>query len=730
MNLNRTNHLLFLAALILAFFPTGAEAAGETTVSGSNTAKLEYYRSFGDQSASPYAYQHGQFYDEVDLDLSRRLSPYENWRLQTSGLYNDSKYRSSETDLILERFKFSWEKGDGDLPFRLDGGDVYGYFSYRTLQRSFKGAKMEFQPDWFGANNSLVLLTGAQGSSWGYMDVFDETTSGASWLISSPDSGSVAANWVKTDVAADAAAGQAAQGQNVFSLTGEKDVNWLGQKLNFEAEAAYFAGDHIDTNGTDSGQDHADTGVFFQAGGQGQSPLTYRVRYENYGKDFQPAGAGITADREAGEMRLGWRFPVGLSLTGRGQYYIDDQESANPVDTATFGLNLSASLGSWVRGLSGNMDAYHQNVESRDLTTDQRTDNVNLSLSLPLGQVWNSSLGLLYRNTDDRVAGGTSDSTTREARASFNRSFEIGDWNGSVAPGLAARIVETITGDDRTLVPTLTASATSGPHRVNYNFTLNHYDRDGAGTEDLATVSHGLRYTYAQKIDSLTLEVRNDYRDPETTDTTDSFYAGITWVRNFDGLDSLLSLPFAQGVRKARKAQTRRAGQEPAEFFFGLAPKMAQTEARQRLAAAEAGTPIAMAGYDVYELRLLKAFDQRQRLAVGYRNQKVREAALLMDLDTLGGPDSMGQVYAKVKKSLVERFGSPDVEADKGDFGSDMAAALSSDAFVRLSEWHSRQGILRLGIPRRLDGGIRMEIRLAADFPPTSISTWSIEALP
>ena len=118
---------------------------------------------------------------------------------------------------------------------------------------------------------------------------------------------------------------------------------------------------------------------------------------------------------------------------------------------------------------------------------------------------------------------------------------------------LAARIVEARTGDDRTLVPTLTASAANGAHRMNYNFTLNHYDRNGTGTENLSTISHGMRYTYAQKIDSLTLEVRNDYRNPETSDTTDSFLAGITWVRNFDGVDSLLALPFAQGVSKSEK---------------------------------------------------------------------------------------------------------------------------------------------------------------------------------
>ncbi|MBI9087065.1 MAG: hypothetical protein JEZ11_25955 [Desulfobacterales bacterium] len=729
MNLTRTIQLFTLAALIFASSPAGGETAGGTTVSGSNTAKLEYYRSFGDQNSSPYAYPYGQFYNEMDLNLSQRLSAYENWRMQASGLYNDSKYRSTETDLILERFKFSWEKGDGDIPFRMNAGDVYGYFSYRTLQRSFKGGEFEFQPDWFGMDNSLVIVTGAQGGSWGYMDISEEVSSGASWLVSSPDLGVFATNWVRTAKEADASTGQPSLDQNVLSLTGEKELNWLGQQLRLEGEAAYFTGDHTDTNGTGSGQDHEDTGVFFQLGGRGATPLTYRARYENYGKDFRPSGAGITADHEAGEMRLGWRFPVGLSLNGRAQFYTDDQESANPVDTTTFGLNLSASLGKWVQGLSGNMDIYHQDVERQDLTTDQRTDNLDLNLSLPLSAVWNGSLGLLYRNTDDLVAGGTSDSTTREARATVSRAFAVGGWDGSVVPGLAARIMETPTGDDRTLVPTLTASAARGAHRVNYNFTMNHYDRNGTGTEDLSTVSHGLRYTYAQKIDSLTLEVRNDYRNPETNDTTDAFYAGITWVRSFEGLDTLLALPFTQGVRKARKTETRRSAGDPAALFFGIAPMMTKSDARHRLENAEAGQPMAMAGYDVYELRLLREFDQRQRLAVAYRKNAVREVALLMDLETLGGPDTMGQVYAQVKKTLVERFGGPDVDVEKGKFGLNLAGALFSDTFVRLSEWHSRQGILRFGIPRRLDGEVRIEIRLSPEFPPPAVTTWSIEAV-
>ena len=425
LNLTRTIHLSLLLSLVLVIGFPGIGAA-QVAVSGSNTAKLEYYRSFGDQSASPYAYQHGQFYDELDLDLSQRLSPFENWRIQTSGLYNDSKYRSTETDLILERFKLNWEKGDGSVPFRFTGGDVYGYFSYRTLQRSFKGGQVEFQPDWFGVENSLMIVSGAQGSSWGYMDISQEVTSGASWLVSSPGFGNISANWVKTDVEADATAGQAGQTQDVFSLTGEKDLNWLGQKLNLEAETAYFS------RGSCRYQRHGQrTGpcgyrAFSSSSeAKAKSPLTYRVRYENYGKDF-PSGRCRNHRRPRGRRDASGLAVsrAGMSLTGRGQFYTDAQESANPVDTATLGLNLSASLGRWVRGLSGNMDMYHQAVESQDLTTDQRTDNINLSLGPSPGTgMERPNFGLLYRNTDDRVAGDTSGSTTREVQGQRQPRF-------------------------------------------------------------------------------------------------------------------------------------------------------------------------------------------------------------------------------------------------------------------------------------------------------------------
>jgi hypothetical protein len=47
--------------------------------------------------------------------------------------------------------------------------------------------------------------------------------------------------------------------------------------------------------------------------------------------------------------------------------------------------------------------------------------------------------------------------------------------------------------------------------------------------------------------------------------------------------------------------------------------------------------------------------------------------------------------------------------------------------FIWIMEWSRADGIIRYGIPRRLDGQIRMEVQFAGSFPPESDTLWSIE---
>ena len=115
-------------------------------ISGQNTLRSEYYSVKGDPAAAPYRFEGSEFYNEVDLDFTRRVTPYNSWRGQISGLFNDSEYRNAEYGLIPERLNLHREMGESDVPYRFDVGDFYGYTSFRTLQTSLKGIQIELQP--------------------------------------------------------------------------------------------------------------------------------------------------------------------------------------------------------------------------------------------------------------------------------------------------------------------------------------------------------------------------------------------------------------------------------------------------------------------------------------------------------------------------------------------------------------------------------------------------------
>ncbi len=248
--------------------------------------------------------------------------------------------------MLAERLNLTWEKGDGAVPFRAEAGDYFASFSPRTIQLNLKGAQIDIQPGIGGSKtrSSAVVFSGVNQSIYRDIDYNRDMYHGASALIDDPRYGIYALNVVNNHREADVAAGLEARNQTVFGIATEHKVELAGQRLTLEAEIAHFIGDHAagDGGGTDTGE--ADNGYYFQLDGRGDSPLTYNLRYENYGADYRPNGASITPDRQTIETGLGWRFTDGLQLRLRGQAFRDSLESDNPTDTSVGGVNLSGPV--------------------------------------------------------------------------------------------------------------------------------------------------------------------------------------------------------------------------------------------------------------------------------------------------------------------------------------------------------------------------------------------------
>ena len=96
------------------------------------------------------------------------------------------------------------------------------------------------------------------------------------------------------------------------------------------------------------------------------------------------------------------------------------------------------------------------------------------------------------------------------------------------------------------------------------------------------------------------------------------------------------------------------------------------------------------------------------------------------------GSDSDTELRATLERIgalLVTRYGTPTDFYETGSIDAPIAAGVESGSFIRLMEWARPEGVLRFGIPRRVDGQIRMELQFARELPPFRETSWSLESV-
>ena len=409
------------------------------SVSGTNTIRLEEYAIAGDETSSIFPFEGFQPYDELSVRFARADSPYDRWRGEFVGLLNESDYRSPNDGIVLERFNLTREKGDGSLPHRLEVGDYFGYFSYRTLQRTLKGGQIDLQPrgGWAGERHSVQVLSGFVNSSYRDLDPLEDYYNGASWLVSHPDWGNFSLNGVHNIRKSDPDAGRSADvSQGVISAAAERGFTLGTHGVSLEGEIAGFLGDA--QSGTTVREDERDIGYFAQLSGRDQGPLSYGARFEYYGRDFRPNGAVIVPNRRTYELRSAWRFDDGQRLRGRLQRFTDDVESAVSLDTKVAGVTLTGPLSlDMLPGLTSRLDASIRDIERGDGSFDTFTRIVSWDLSAPLTDAWSGRLGLLYRTIDDKPRAV--ETITREVRIGGDRAVRYRFLSGIFSAGLVMR---------------------------------------------------------------------------------------------------------------------------------------------------------------------------------------------------------------------------------------------------------------------------------------------------
>lgn len=704
----------------------GLEFLDPWAISGSNTLRIEHYDTDGNTAASPYAFDGDQVYNEFNVRFSRRQSPWDLWRGEVNGVLNSSDYRSPDAGIVPERLSLVREKGDSAMPYRVEFGDYFGYFSYRSLQRSLKGAQIELQPRTGGGpwRHSIQFLAGANSPGWRRIEFNDDFSFGGSWMADHRQMGTVGLNVVRNYRDANPTLGTLRRSQTVWTAVGRTERDIGGWPMVFEGEIGHLEGDTDGTAGPASGQNQEGNGFFGQVSGKTNSPFTYRFRYERYDQHYQPAGSVITSDRRSAEGHLGYRLDSGVQLRGRVQSYRDGLESANPQDTTTRGFILSGPvLRDHVEGLTAYLDAYTQDVEDMAGGVNRDTKTMDLNLNKTLANGWNARMGLLFLSIDDNTGGGAG-SDTRQISFAVDAPVSMHGFRGTVSPGIVLRDISGGANDGEEFFPTLALGAARGPHSLGFNLGYDVQDRDITGAVDTDTLSLAFNYQYTGRKDLLGLEINNVDRNADPGADTDAWRVSVFWTHYFD----------KPATRLASAQPIGAAPQVPAPggtlSLTDLQPGMGLAEAQSRLQTANVsgGVPVT-AGTTVYDAAVLPTIDQRQRVVVVTDADALERSALIIDFDDVGNTDTARQTFERVRRALVDRYGAPTSFFEQGDFSATLAGDVNSGRFIRVMEWEYASGVLRFGIPRRLDRRVRMELQFAKRFPAPQNTLWSIEAV-
>lgn len=697
-------------------------------INGSNTLRSSVYSADGPGAASPYPSEGGMYFDEFNVYLSKQNSRYDTMRGEISGVYNSNDdYRATDFGFVPERMNFVRENGEGDLPYRAEFGDHFAYYSYLTLQRSLKGVQVELQPniDTYGFRHSFVLTTGANESNWRDLTLQDDYTTGLSWLMQG-EQGGLNLNLVHNFRDNSFKAGTLDRNQYVFSLAAERQFSSADYDVTMEAEIAHFLGDHNGVSGAASGQDRSGNGYFAQVSGRSKNmPWDYRLRIDRYDQDFQPNGAIVTSDRRSLELHSGWMYQSGVRMRGRIQFFEDGFETTNKTSTRTYGVNFTGPLlKMFYPDVNGSLDAFIQKRDDETRTVDIFTQNATLSLSKSLSYGWVGRSTLFFQNVDDESTSNA-DAFTRQFSINADHSIELAGFLGTITPGIMLRTLRKGTNDSTDFNPTLALSLNRGPHviRMDYGSLVQNRSLSVSGP-DIDTHTLNLDYNYTKKQHIFGLETNLFGRDPEPGESTEAYRISAYWTYQFDKPATTLAARTTTPIGAEKTTPTKAKLSIP-----GLAPGLTEDAVQLALSNAGIGNGAKQAEWVVYEYPLLSDVFRRQRLALQFTTGSLDRSALVIDFENVGDRDTVVQTFERIRQTLIRQLGNPTRTIEEGDFSASFVRDVNAQRLVRIVEWTTSSGVIRFGLPRRLDNQVRMEIQHARRFPQPRETLWSINEI-
>jgi hypothetical protein len=699
------------------------ETVGGFDIDGYYTIRLDHYDSSGPRANSTLPFEGQDAYGEIGINFYKQDRPYARWRGQIYGVANGNDYRSVDKGIVPERLNLTREVGDSEIPYRVELGDYFSYFSYMTQQRSLKGIQLEFQPGFENRTDSFIFFAGSNESSWQELTPNDDYSIGSSYLLNNTSTGAWSFNTVFNSRDSDTSLGLAGRDQIVTSASWQNEYTVGHHNLVFEGEAAHFMGDHNGSTAGASGEDRSGTGYFFEFGGDIiDSPLDYRFRAERYNKDFRPRGAVVTPDRRSLEGHAGWQFNSGILLKGRLQAFDDAFQSSNELETRTAGINLNGPiLGTSYENVTGIIDAFAQQQENELKTIDRDLVNITVDFNAPLPKEWYGQFSIFTQIIEDHSVANI-DNETWQVSLSGDHDFEVGGFNGVITPGILLRLLRGGSPESDDIRPTIAFNLNRDAHSVGFNYGLLTQDRND-GVSDIVTQTMAMDYRYERGQNTFGAELSFNGRDPDPGSSTDDWTAGVYWTHSFDWPAKKLLLASAAPAQKLVVADIKSID------VYNLAPGLSYVNTVNQLVELGLRNAYLRGNAQVWEYRLLPRILQRQRLAVVVEDNEIEYSALIIDFENVGNVDSVKQLFDRVQKALIDKYGSPTNFFEDGEFTSSFVRDVNRQELIRIYEWQTQHGKVRFGIPRRLDGKVRMEVQHRRKFGQPRDTLWSLEEI-
>ena len=726
----------FSSCLALGSLPVAAQAQSqggvelpwvedilpEWGISGSISARYDDFVVNGDEANNSFSSQGGQYFGNFDLAIDRQFSQFNSLEAQFFGAFNFSDFRSGSRVFVPERASLTWNYGEGPLPFRATAGDFFASYTPLTLNTSLKGVAIEVQSpsQIFGANHSFHTFAGTRAQAFRDLDLFDDQTHlGASWL-SEWENSAVSVNWNTAQLASEASNTGEGVTRSTASVAAAHDFNFSENNyVTIESEFAGSFGDALNLDDQTSG-----LGGFAEVTGY-YDKFDYHAKFEQFSVGYSPIGASIESDRQRFGFEVGRSFENNVSVQLRGEQIRDNlTEDTGPVlRTRVVGANLRGGLKD-VIGLptiNSSLDVFVQQNDVSDDTSQSRNFVANLNTNIGIDSKTSATIGLLFDDNNDQI--GEADSRRRQARVGLRRAFELFNTTGSINTGFVVRDLDQGAGSDVDFGPSADLSLKRGAHSLsmNANYLGQRFDE---ADRDLNTLRLGAKYSYQKGPHVFGLNVSLDRRSPEDEGRTDSIKFGASYTVRFQKTPRSLRRNSGGGDLSQSGSQSVSNGEL---FLDRLRPGAVIDESFNQLERAGISGAVPFGRALVFEESYFSRVRNRQRLVLvqDETRDQLEAAAVIIDVEEARGPQGLRSLIDEVRDELTSVYGRPTV-FERGEIGRNISDDIQNGSFIYIAEWDLPDGRIRMGIPERLDGQVRLEVQYQTSFPPVDETDWSI----